>query len=530
MTTIHLRLTRCFLDSLMEITGLYHWTKRNQIPPITNPLLLQTATELAEKTRTGQLKCETLVRVFIDRINVVNPLVNAVVANCFNDAIKEAREYDRRIEMALNDPLIEDDVLKLPLLGVPITIKECITVKGMPNTAGLYSRKDFRAPEDAQVVKNVRKAGAIVLGVTNVPEFLLWWDTNNHVYGRARNPYDLSRITGGSSGGEAAIQAAAGTVIGVGSDIGGSLRIPPFFCGTFGHKPSSHMTNTKGNFPSCGHESREKLLVNGPLCRYATDLKPLFKVIISDDEKALAQLDLDRPVDLKKSRFYFLYEDGDPFKTAVSYDVRETLQRARNFLEKDCGFVCIDALIPLMKYNFAIFLTTLGDCDAPLLCEEILERHGKLNAWPELIKGLFGLSKFRKITCMNVILENAFYSPELRQKLWYRKIIDKGKQLREQLDSLLDDGSILIMPCLPEHAPKHSGTFLRVINCGYTAVFNVLEMPVTQISMGIGQRSQMPVGFQIIAKRLNDRYTLAVAELLAKKFGGWQPPCDIRIS
>lgn len=387
-------------------------------------------------------------------------------------------------------------------------------------------------------------------GVTNVPEFLLWWDTNNHVYGRARNPYDLSRITGGSSGGEAAIQAAAGTIIGVGSDIGGSLRIPPFFCGTFGHKPSSYMTNNQGNFPYCGHKSREKLLVNGPLCRYATDLKPLYKVIIADDEKALAQLDLDRPVDLKKSRFYFLYEDGDPFKTPVSSDVRETLQRARNFLEKDCGFICIDAQIPLMKYNFLIFLATLGDCDAPSLGEEIVERRGQLNAGIELIKGLFGRSKFRKITCMNVLLENAVHSPETRNKRFFRKIIEMGKQLRDQLNSMLgilsitflkfivfiflcyfiEDGSILIMPCLPERAPKHSGTFLRVNNCGYTSVFNVMEMPVTQVAMGIGKRSKMPVGFQIIAKRLNDRYTLAAAELFAKKFGGWQPPCGVQIN
>ena len=283
------------------------------------------------------------------------------------------------------------------------------------------------------------------LGVTNVPEFLLWWDTNNHVYGRARNPYDLSRITGGSSGGEAAIQAAAGAIIGVGSDIGGSLRIPPFFCGTFGHKPSSNMTNIEGNFPYCGHKSRERLLVNGPLCRYAMDLKPLYKVIIADNEKAMAQLDLDCPVDLKKSRFYFLYEDGDPFKTPVSSDIRETLKRARHFLEKDCGFTCIDAQISLMKYNFLIFLTTLGDCDAPLLGEEIVERRGRLNAWPELIKSLFGRSKFRKITCMNVILENAIYSPQTRHKRWYRKIIDMGKQLGEQLDSMLGIVSITFL-------------------------------------------------------------------------------------
>lgn len=274
-------------------------------------------------------------------------------------------------------------------------------------------------------------------GITNVPEFLLWWDTNNRLYGRTNNPYDLSRISGGSSGGEAAILSSGGSVIGLGSDIGGSIRIPTFFCGLFGHKPSSHLTDLSGVYPYCGHPTREKFFVIGPICRYAIDLKLVLKQIIGDNKTILSELKLDKPVDLKKSKFYFLYNDGDPAKTPVSHDLRETMEKVRIFFEKDCGYNCNDVTLPLMRYNFLIWLTTVADCDAPTLGEEVMERKGKLNGYFELLKSFFGMSNFRKITCMNVIGEDLLYSQKLRQTRFYRNIVNKGVELRKELDTLL---------------------------------------------------------------------------------------------
>lgn len=136
----------------------------------------------------------------------MNPLLNALVNDCFAEALKEAQALDARIERALANPKDQkDNVLSLPLLGIPFSIKESIATRGQPCSAGLVSRKDVRMEEDAPSVARLREAGAIVFGVTNVPEFLLWWDTNNRLYGRTNNPYDLSRIAGGSSGGEASL-------------------------------------------------------------------------------------------------------------------------------------------------------------------------------------------------------------------------------------------------------------------------------------------------------------------------------------
>ncbi|KAF7493599.1 Fatty-acid amide hydrolase 2 [Sarcoptes scabiei] len=443
-----LRQLRTIMDALTDLLGwIWYWPKRNHLPSITNDLLLQSTSHLLREIRSGNLKCETLVKAYIDRIEKVNPLINALVYNCFDRALEEARDYDRRIENVLSSANVDsqndqqDRVLELPLLGIPVSVKESIAVKDYPMTCGLYSRKDCKMDYDAKAVTNLRKAGAIVIGKqiggTNVPEFLLWWDTNNRLYGSTNNPYDLSRISGGSSGGEAALISSAGSLIGIGSDIGGSIRIPTFFCGIFGHKPTSHVVDLHGCFPYCGHQIREKFLVIGPICRYAVDLKPTLKCMIGDDHKTLERLNLDSPVDLKKSKFYFLYEDGDPFKTKVSNEIKNGIKNVRNFLENSLHYQCEDIELSLLRKNFFIWLTNLSDCDAPSLAEELTERKYKLNGYVELLKSILGLSHFRKISCLNVIGESLIYSQERRKSPQFRSLINDGIKLREQLCSLL---------------------------------------------------------------------------------------------
>lgn len=399
-----------------------------------------------------------MVQAYIDRIDSVNKLVNAVVFVRFEQALEEARNLDSRIEAALRSPKTNtDNVLDLPLLGVPFTIKESIAVKGMPLTAGLYSRKDYRCEEDATTVKNLKECGAVILGkayivfpctkilfglistgVTNIPELLLWWDSNNQVYGRACNPYDLSRISGGSSGGEGAILGSAGSVVGLGSDIGGSIRIPAYFCGVFGHKPSSNIMPIDGVYPYCGHPDREKYFVIGPLCRYAVDLKLVLKQIIFKDTVLTAQLDLDKPVDLRKTKFYFMLNDGDPLKTQVCKQVVDAMKRARNFLENQCGYSCFDAHLPLMRYDFWIWLTSMSDVDkAPKLAEVVVDNNGQMNGFKEMFKAIFGQSHFRKITIMNIILEQLFHSENTRDSTIFRKQVERGVTLKSQLEALL---------------------------------------------------------------------------------------------
>ncbi|HRI66316.1 MAG TPA: amidase, partial [Polyangium sp.] len=206
-------------------------------------LAATSATGLALLVRRKKVSPVELVDAFIKRIEVENPALNAVVANRFELARDEARAATERVMQT-------DSPDELPAFwGVPCTIKEGIAVEGMPNSAGVFARRDIRADRDAVVVRRLRDVGAVVLGVTNMAEGGMWLETDNRVYGRTTNPWDHARIPGGSSGGEAAILGAGASPFGIGSDVGGSIRIPAAFCGIFGHKPTGKLVPNTGYWP-----------------------------------------------------------------------------------------------------------------------------------------------------------------------------------------------------------------------------------------------------------------------------------------
>lgn len=161
----------------------------------------------------------------------------------------------------------------------------------MKQTAGLTLRKNVTAEHDAEVVRLMRAAGGIPLATTNVSELAMWWETSNYLYGTTKNPYNTRHIVGGSSGGEGCLQAAAGSPLGIGSDIGGSIRMPSFFNGIFGHKPSKNVVSNDGQYPSAHSEDQDRLLAIGPMCRYAQDLLPALKVLAGKENAETLRLD-----------------------------------------------------------------------------------------------------------------------------------------------------------------------------------------------------------------------------------------------
>ncbi|KFM75690.1 Fatty-acid amide hydrolase 2, partial [Stegodyphus mimosarum] len=194
-----------------------------------------------------------------------------------------------------------------PFLGVPLSVKEIIAVTGLPLSAGLVSRKNARSGYNAQTVQLMKAAGAIPFVTTNISELGMWYEAYNKVYGRTNNPYDTNRTCGGSSGGEGALVGGAGSVIGLGSDIGGSIRIPAFFNGVFGHKPTSEVVSNYGTYPPSGEREFVPYLCIGPLCRYATDLIPMMKVLAGKNESLLR---LDIPVKLNELKIYYIEDVG----------------------------------------------------------------------------------------------------------------------------------------------------------------------------------------------------------------------------
>ena len=228
---------------------------------------------MAAAIRDRQVKSAEVVRAFLDRIERVNPALNAVVCSTAELAMKYAAKFDS--ELANGN-------LRGPLHGVPMTIKDSLDTAEAVTTWGTSGRKDYRPGSDATCVSRLRKAGAIMMGKTNTPEFTLSFQTDNLVYGRTNNPYDPARTPGGSSGGAAAIIAAGASPFDIGTDTGGSIRLPSHFCGITGIKPTTGRVPCTGNaLPSSGLIA--PLSQPGPLARHVEDLCMLLPLISGPD-------------------------------------------------------------------------------------------------------------------------------------------------------------------------------------------------------------------------------------------------------
>ncbi|HZS36055.1 MAG TPA: amidase, partial [Polyangia bacterium] len=284
-----------------------------------NPLLTKSATELAASIRRRELSSRAVVEAHIARIVEVNPRLNAMVADRFTAARADADAADEAVRAGGDLPQFH---------GVPCSIKESIALAGMPLTSGLVARKAVTADGDATTVARLKRAGAIPLGVTNVSELCMWMETNNRVYGRTNNPYDPKRIVGGSSGGEGAIVGAGGTPFGLGADIGGSIRMPAFFNGVFGHKATGGLVPGTGQYPIAENQAL-RYLTTGPLCRRAEDLMPLLRVLAGPDgfDAGCEARTLGDPGAVRLDELHVL-DVEDNGKTPVADDLRAARRRA----------------------------------------------------------------------------------------------------------------------------------------------------------------------------------------------------------
>ena len=228
---------------------------------------------------------------FQARIGEVNDRLNAVVQQTGERATSEAKHADAA--------LARGDILG-PLHGVPITLKDSIDTEGVVTTGGTKGRAGFVPDQDSTVAARLRAAGAILLGKTNTPELTLAGETNNLIYGQTNNPYDVSRTPGGSSGGAGAIVASGGSPLDMGSDTGGSIRLPAHFCGIAGIKPTSGRVPRTGHIVPYGLGALDSLTQIGPMARFVEDLVLALPIISGPDwrDPAIVPMPLDDPSDV----------------------------------------------------------------------------------------------------------------------------------------------------------------------------------------------------------------------------------------
>ncbi|XP_026509721.1 fatty-acid amide hydrolase 2 [Terrapene carolina triunguis] len=322
-------------------------------------------------------------------------------------------------------------------------------------------------------------------------------------------------------GGEGCVLGAACSVIGVGSDIGGSIRMPAFFNGVFGHKPTTGVVPNDGQFPNA-LGVRTEFLCTGPMCRYAEDLEPMLRVMAGP---GVRKLKLDEKVSLEKVKFYCMEHDGGSvFVSPVDREILQAQRKVVEHLETQCGVQVQHVTIHKMKYAFQIWSAMMSSRDSdgqvPQLFTDLLGDHGK-PVWPlwELMKWFLGMS-------LHTIPAIALALTEKLMKLnpgGNAKLVSMGHSLRTEMMNLLGTDGILLYPSHPIVAPKHYSPLGMPFNFAYTAVFNVLGLPVTQCPLGLSSEG-LPLGIQVVAGPHNDHLTLAMARYLEKAFGGWVCP------
>lgn len=524
------------LGSDLTFRFLYSGTIKRTLPPVNDHLVLLSSTTLARKIRHKELSSETVVRAFVERIREVQPFLNAVVDQRFDQAIDEARKVDRIVASVIGPEALSELARESPFLGVPFSCKEGFRVRGLHQSNGIVSRTDVVSSVDASVVSSLKRSGAIVICVTNVSENGMWWESVNGVYGRTNNPYDLSRTPGGSSGGEAALQASAGVAISLGSDTGGSIRTPAAFCGLFGHKPSAGIVSLAGvNCQETPPDYKSDLQTVGPLCRHAEDLIPVFSVLL--DGVARKKLRLDDDVQLSKLSFYYMDGGvGSPLVSPVEPEVKQALIRVVNYVEDTFGIQVQPVRFPLMRDALAMFTEmvsietkTLDECGKTTVVD-INNTWSLMSEWrkwilrqsshilPCLVMATMG-----QVSSCGQTISKAFRSLIPGKSKLHSKVSPNIETLRNQILELLGDEGVLICPPHPTVAIHHNQSYTKPFNFLYTAIFNVLGCPATVVPTGLS-RNGLPLSVQVVAAPMNDRVTLAVAKALERPFGGWIPP------
>lgn len=478
-------------------------------------LLTQSASQLARMIRQRDCTSRDVVEAHISRSLAINPSINAFVAYRLDDARLEADHADRltRASPAQDLP---------PLHGVPCSIKESFALTGMPNSGGLVSRRHLRADRDATTVARLRRAGAIPLGVTNVPELCMWYETHNQLYGRTRNPYNPEHIAGGSSGGEGAIIGAGGAPFGLGSDIGGSIRMPALFNGVFGHKPSAGLVPNTGQFPIASGAGL-RYLCTGPLCRRAEDLWPLLKLLAGPDgaDDVCAHHPLhDDPADVAIDQLDVVVIRSNGF-IEPHPEILDAIDRAADHLRRR-GATVRAASLPDLRQALPIWSTLMGKQGGPSF-EQLLTQGAQLHLSRELPRLAMRRSPHTLPALLLALIERA--APMLDSKL--DASLEAFASLRADMDRLLTPRTVLIHPSFPCAAPRHLRPLLMPAHFIYSAIFNVLELPATQVPMGLSPAG-LPVGVQLIARHGLDHLTIAAACALEQDAGGWVPPWTTR--
>ncbi len=477
-----------------------------------------TATALGQALAARKVSSIELVENAIARIESLDRNLSAITVHDFENAREAARLADVRLSRGE----------KAPMLGIPITVKDAFNVAGLPTTWGNPKFQDFLPQQDAVVVSRVKNAGAIILGKTNVPLQLGDMQSYNDIRGTTKNPWDLGRTSGGSSGGSAAALAAGFGSISLGSDLGGSIRIPAHFCGIFAHKPSQGLVPNRGHTPPLVPPiARDAdLSVVGPMARSAADLSLALDVMAGPDKERA----------------------GIGFKLALQPARHEQLKDFRVLIVETHPLVPTANAVRTAILEFSKRLATCGAKVAhtsPLLPNLAEAARVFVKLWSAFRGAIVPKELF------NQMREEAQELPENEDSLeanrirgaamthreWFETDAARNR-LRQQWRVLFRDWDIVVCPVMPSPAFAHDHSLpiearnldidgksypYRDTQLVWSSLATASGLPATVLPISCTPAG-LPIGVQVIGPYLEDRTPIAFANLAEREFGGFMPP------
>jgi Asp-tRNA(Asn)/Glu-tRNA(Gln) amidotransferase A subunit family amidase len=460
------------------------------------------AVVMEEQIREKKISAVDLAEAHLEKIERLNPKLNAFVHVDVKRVRREARDAEAAV---MNGTRLG------PLHGVPISIKSSLDVAGLRCESGTRLRAGNIATQDAPLVVRLRSAGAVVLGVTNTPELLMAWETDNTLYGRTNSPWDLDRTSGGSSGGEAAAIAAGMSAGGVGSDGGGSIRVPAHFSGICGLKPTPGRIPATGHLPASGGPFA-LLGVVGPMARTVADVTALFEVMQGPDEgdtcAAPVPLRGLKGDEVRNLRIGYFEDDG---RTPVTPEIRAAVRTAAEAL-RGAGLQVEpfrpEGLEEARQLWKKFFVGAGGMLIRPMF-------HGRESDMSPMLKQFLEWSAGEEPLTGETLLE-----------AWIGRDI-----LRSNFLVQMRQYPILLCPVAAIPAFRHGerswsvdGKTVNYLDAwSYTEWFNLLGNPAAVVPVSHSSEG-MPIGVQIVGRPWEEEQVLAVAAVLEKECGAWKIP------
>ena len=460
-------------------------------------IIYSSAKSMARAIQNKEVSSVELVEAHLARIDEVNPALNAVVMLAAERARAEAAEADAALARGES---------KGALHGVPFTLKDSIDTEGVITTGGTMGRKDYVPVADATVAARLRAAGGILLGKTNTPEITYAGETDNLIYGRTNNPFDLSRTTGGSSGGAGAIVCCGGAAFDIGSDTGGSIRGPSHLCGIAGIKPNSGRVPRTGHIVPHSFGAADSLTQNGPMARYVEDLALVLPIISGPDwsDPHIVPMPLGDPadVDLAGLRVAFYDYNGVNMPTA---EIQAAVRAAVSALDDVCASVEED--LPRAIPENPEISNQFSQGDGQAGARRLLQKYGttETHEW------------------MTRLLERA--SENMVSVQDYTAVLGTVDAYRSEMLGFMQNYDVIVCPASTYAALPHGESMFneKYKGIGYTATYNITGWPSTVVRGGTSPDG-LPIGVQVVARPWREDVSLAVAQYLEGALGGWQKP------